>query len=340
MANKDTKRAGLILDVMMVKRDMKSYIENQQKDPADRVPNFTGAQVAIAAGLEELCRIIVREGIKQTTTDKSGMRTLIRGQLRQSILAHDGLKSYYIYQLMVFDKRQQYSKQVPISSKGMDETIDDVETELELSVKALNYLNYLLMTAYLDLVSTALELMNYSGKKSLNADAVISAVRIIFRTDDMLIKTINAAIRQAVKLSGEKVTEADDEEDEDVVNNEESDSYEIESESESESYSESESESESYASVESDEDDEYDEDEDRRLGEEEEPVRKGKKKKQVPKKVIQKKKAASKKASRKKQPAIIDPESSDEEEVEEMPIKKAKKGSVKKKGSRITRKGK
>ncbi len=222
MANKLTQDAGLTFNVNTVKASMSQFLqvhdllvehtkENDKgkKEVVRKTPKFAGAHVATAAALQELCKLLTNTALQHTHKDKSGMRTLTRQTLRASVLMHDGLKQYYHTRMQAFDKTQVYENQVPVSKKDLLALVKDVNSDLKMTPKALNFLYFLLLRAYSDMVYTSYQLVDYAKKKTLDDRSCSFAIQLRF-ADSVAVQLQNEVSR-ATSAVGDGVDKADDE---------------------------------------------------------------------------------------------------------------------------------
>ena len=223
MANKLTEKAGLTFNVNTVKANMTQFLkvhdlliehekENDKgkKETVRKTPKFSGAHVAVTAALQELCTILTNNALQHTHKDKSGMRTLTRQTLRSSVLMHDGLKQYYHTRMQSFDKTQVYENQVPVAKKDMLAVIKNVNGDLKLTPKALNFMYFLLHKVYSELVHTSYQLVEYAKKKTLDARSCVYALQLRF-ADSVAVPLHNEVSRATSAVGDDGVEKADDE---------------------------------------------------------------------------------------------------------------------------------
>lgn len=222
MANKLTEKAGLSFNINKVKANMIHYFKVHDLNQ----PKFKGAHVAMTAALQELCTLVVKNALQHTHKDKSNVRTLTRETLRNSVLLHDGLKQYYYTKLWTFDKSQMYGDQLPVSKNDLATVVESVDGDLKLTPKALNFLNFLLLKAYLDVVSTSYLFIDFAKRKSLEARAIVYALKSLFA--DSVSYDIYTEVDRATTAVGDAVEKADGEDEDgdhaDVEHDSDSDS--------------------------------------------------------------------------------------------------------------------
>lgn len=206
MANKLTEKAGLTFNVNTVKANMTNYLKVHDLKKL----KFAGAHVAATAALQELCTLLTNNALQHTHKDKSGMRTLTRQTLRSSVLMHDGLKQYYHTRMQTFDKTHVYEDQVPVSKKDLLSVTKDVNGDLKMTPKALNFLYFLLLKAYSDMVYTSYQLVDYAKKKTLDARSCVFALQLRF-ADSVAVPLHNEVSRAVAAVGDDGVEKADDE---------------------------------------------------------------------------------------------------------------------------------
>jgi histone H3/H4 len=228
MANKLTQDAGLVFNVNTVKQHMIHFFETQDiyfeyKDKTSgetkrKLPMFSGSQTAMTAFIERLCTILVRQANKCTDKDKSGLRNVTRPRAKVAVLLDDSLSSVFSWKLRSFNRMQVYSDQLPVARKEFDRVCDAVDKNLRLTPRAHNLICFLLLEAYLEVLNTAYEMIAFAGRRTLDANAVLSAVRLRF--PDNLSHELSTEMTRAVSAAGEEVTTPGNDEDKDENANE------------------------------------------------------------------------------------------------------------------------
>lgn len=222
--NQLTEKAGLIFNPMLFRNDMKTFFENQDLEQ----PKYAGSHVAVAACMQELCRIIVQSAVKMTNKDKSGLRRLTRGLLRQTVFLHDGLNPYYLYHITTtFDKNQSYDKQLPFSwEKDVLKVVDKIDSDVHFHNKARNFLCFLLLKAYLDILDTSYRFISFTDRKTLCCKSVFYAVKDKFYGS--VGQDVSHEVQRASEAVGKTIDKVDDNADveDDEVEDEEVDEAE------------------------------------------------------------------------------------------------------------------
>lgn len=202
MANKMTTDAGLTFNVNTIRHKMKEYYESQ----SITTPMYSGGHVAMAATLEKLYEFILKECVKKTGKDKSGMRQVNRELMHYSVMLHNGLQEYYVGKLAKFDRDQVYQDQVPIAKSEMDKVMERVDKDMTLTPKAFNLACYMLMKVFLDLSSTCNQMLTFAKKKTLDANCVMHAIKLKFQ--DGVTHELCGEISRAMKALGEEVADS------------------------------------------------------------------------------------------------------------------------------------
>ncbi len=184
--NQLTRDAGLVFNVNTMKTNMKEFFKNQdlyfsvKNDSGDvtkKLPMFKGSQVAITAVFEQLTRMVFNNVLQYTNTDKSGLRTVTRPILKYSVCLHRGLNEYYNYRMNSFNKNQVYKEQLPFKEDEIAQIMTSVNKKLMFTPKSFNLLCFLLLEAYLDIMSTAYDFIVFANKRTLGPTAISAAVR-------------------------------------------------------------------------------------------------------------------------------------------------------------------
>ena len=150
-ANQLTKESGLSLNVNIFRRHMKEYFINQDVKP----PVFSRSHVAMSAAIESLASYLAKNFSDYAEKNNTGLRSLPRKSLRYCILLDENLREFYYWPINKFDKDQNYTNQVPIDQKELAHVLNKVDPELNLTKKALNLFNYLLLKSYLSILNTS-----------------------------------------------------------------------------------------------------------------------------------------------------------------------------------------
>ena len=206
-ANKLTEKVGLVFNVHTVKASMQQYFKSQGLE----APKFSGAQVALTACMQELCKIMMKACLQHTNKDKTDIKNLNRSVFKFSILLNDGLNEYYNMKMKSFDKNQMYESQFPVSMKEVKKVISSVDKDLYLTPKAYNFLNFLLMKAYLDVISTAYQFLEFADRKTFNAKAIAYALKLRF--SDSITFDLCAEMNRAMTALGEEGANMNNDED-------------------------------------------------------------------------------------------------------------------------------
>ena len=208
--NNLTIKAGLTFNINTVKNKLKDYYNQNSK-----APMFSHGQIAITAVLEKLYELILRECVKTIGKDKSGLKLVNRDGLQHSIILHEEFKQYYLMKLTHFEKDQLYKDQLPISIGEMDKVMERVESDLSLTSKAKNLLCFFLLKAFLDIASTCHQFLEFSKRKSLDANCVMYSIRNKF--PDGLAHELCCEVTTVMKAFGEDIEDKNAISDEDNI---------------------------------------------------------------------------------------------------------------------------
>jgi hypothetical protein len=220
-----TKKAGLVFNVHAVRSHTSNYYETQnmktsythtdeksgKEVTSDKLPQFSGAQVAITAAFQCLTTELVKIAFNRTVKDKTGLRTITRGMLVDAVRLDYSLNRYYSWKLQSFNKDQTYEGLVPVPEKEMTLVINSIDKHIQLTPKARNVLCFLLSEAYAELVMTTFQFMAFAGKKSLKGDTVVAAIDNRFPST--LAQTLITEVNRAMTAVGDALTATKDNED-------------------------------------------------------------------------------------------------------------------------------
>ena len=216
--NQTTRNAGLLFDVHKMKNYLRQYCEEQdlkvevhiteKDDDGNRrktnkterkIPQFTGAAVALTACLQRLCRVIIENVIKFSPgLDKTDMKIINRPMVAQSLAAHPGLKEFYFNWQHDYNKNARYT--LAFGEKGLDKLMKRVDTTVSFSPKATSFLTYLLDKATYTLIRTAFKLIKYAKAKSMNNSAIEFAIEIEFNEEWIGTALSAEAMRAAIAV--------------------------------------------------------------------------------------------------------------------------------------------
>lgn len=199
MANKLTQTAGLTFNVNTVKTKLKKFYESRDIP----CPMFSGGHTAITASLEKLYELILKECIKRTGKDKSGVRTVNREMLLYSVMMNPGFKEYYTVPLEHYDDLIQYDESLPVDSAEMLQVVDRVDKELGLSKKAENLMSYMLLNVYINVASVCSQFLAFSKRKSLDGNCVMFALTNCL--PDSIASELRAEVVRVMKAFGEEL---------------------------------------------------------------------------------------------------------------------------------------
>lgn len=210
MSNALTIKAGLIFNVNNIKeKGLKQYFEQNDITP----PLFKKAHVVVAGVLERIYEIIVSEAVKQVKLDTSGLKTITRPVLRNSILLNKELDQYFHMSLRDFNPIQMYNSQLPIVQKELDLLLETkIGKTVHLTSKAKNLLCYTLMIVFLDICRISSLMLQFSGKKTMDHKCVKASLKQMFRDTSVYAKLSDEINRIWNAVVDEKEDDQDDEE--------------------------------------------------------------------------------------------------------------------------------
>ena len=203
MANKATQEVGLVFNVNTIRNKMKEYYESQGLASFQ----ISGGHKAVTAALEKLWEFTLRECMKCTGKDKSGIRNVTVDQLSKAVLAHVGLEQYYLNHMKTYDTTCIYTDQTPVSQSDMDKVMERVSNELSLSPKGRNLACYLLNKAFCDLTRTCHLFVECSKKKSIDARCVLYTVSCKFH--ESVGHELRSEVIRAMKSAGEELEDTE-----------------------------------------------------------------------------------------------------------------------------------
>lgn len=203
MANKATQEVGLVFNVNTIRNKMKEYCDSQGLSSFQ----ISGGHKAVTAALEKLWEFTLRECMKCTGKDKSGIRLVTVDQLSKAVLAHVGLEQYYLNHMKTYDATCIYTDQNPVSQADMDKVMERVSNELSLSPKGRNLACYLLNKAFCDLTRTCHLFVECAKKKSIDARCVLYTISCKFH--ESVGHELRSEVIRAMKSAGEELEDTE-----------------------------------------------------------------------------------------------------------------------------------
>ncbi|AYV78417.1 MAG: hypothetical protein Edafosvirus12_16 [Edafosvirus sp.] len=234
--NQATADANLDFDVMAFRKWMKTHFSSNEcsvvsssKDKEGNtekkkvLPKFNGSHIALAAVNESLCHYVLTLVKSRIQKDKSGLYNITRPAIRDAILLSDDLVGFYSVLLTKkFDKKMTYS--YCVSRERMNTYIEKHFGEnVKLTVRAYNYLAFVLLKASIAIVDTAYVLIKYANRKSVDPNSVMCSVNIVFSEGATVAHHLHIKASDAVKSSGRKLAVEDNDDNEDNDADEEED---------------------------------------------------------------------------------------------------------------------
>jgi hypothetical protein len=232
--NKATDEAGLSFNVNTVKADMRKYyrdhdlclkkIQGEDKKVVYEIPQFSQADVAVAALLQYICGVLVEEALKHVKKDKSHLRRIAPTHLYQAIQMNSELKTRFLVDLKHFAEETDvsYENNVPINDKELNAFVEkDFGKHVMLTPKAKNALYYFLLRTYVTTLTTSFYLLKFSGRGSLRPSAILTSVDIHF--SDKIAKKAYNFVSECCQLQQTEDDKGDEYDDDPSVADEDED---------------------------------------------------------------------------------------------------------------------
>ena len=211
--NQQTADAGLTLSVTAFKAWMKEYIGQPVK--------FSGGQIVLTAVNETLWRYLIEQALKEVAKDNSGLYTLTRPAVRNTILLNPDLNLFFGSRFEQYDQDMKYGSQYCISHKVVTQFIND-ECGKNVNYDDLTYhlLVFLLLKASSTLTTAAYKMMQYANRKSIDDRAILTSLELYFGGD--LLHLLRVRAEEAVTSAGEAGKDENDDESVEVKSTEKS----------------------------------------------------------------------------------------------------------------------
>jgi hypothetical protein len=205
--NKATADANLEFNVNFCKSWIRELFRSKD---LEELPKFSGAQFALTAANQVLCRAIVQATLDQLQKDVSGLYDLKRPVIGYAIQLNEDLAQCCGKHYKKFDPSLNYASQYFIGQTEVTSYIDkfNEKTNVRLDNKAYNLLAYLLLRTSIELIETSHTLMLYAGKKSLDAKSVLAAIKT--HVSGTLRHDMTMKIEDCIKALGDAVEEEDE----------------------------------------------------------------------------------------------------------------------------------
>jgi len=183
--NKATVDAGLLFDVNRFRKDMKSFftenkltrtVKVEGEDDKQKTPNLAGSQEALTGAVQCLCYEMMKVINAHTARDKSGVQPVNRRTIYNAIVQNADLFHYFGREFASFNEDLSYGQNLPVDEKTFGAVRESVDSDLVFTPQAQNFMYFLLVTTYRDLLRTAWNFMDCAKKNSLGARYVRFAV--------------------------------------------------------------------------------------------------------------------------------------------------------------------
>lgn len=212
--NKVTRNAGLIFNVNSIKKNIKEYFKNM----GDTSLKFGGGHISITAAIEGMYKLILTESLLYADIDTSNLKVITRKNIWAAITSNLDLNKYYNWHMKIFDENMMYNNQMPVATTEIRHLLDKINTTSNLTEKAFNLLNYMLVVFYTNILATSRVLLQYSGKKMLNNATIFTAISI--ELSGNVRDGINRSINSALSLTDKNAKEHEELSGDDIINNE------------------------------------------------------------------------------------------------------------------------
>lgn len=196
MSNQQSIKAGVLLDVLCIKRKIKSFFEYKE---VSLKPKMHGGEVAVAAVLQYLIEKMCEDSAKNTLADTAGFKNIQKDTLKNVILVDPDYRSYMCIKFERYDENQLYMEQLPLTGAIFEKIIDKTGLPIRITNKAKNMMCFILVNVYLDICEKSFLLLEFSGKKMFSHECVVTAIQMIFQptlADDLkceIVRTIDNA---------------------------------------------------------------------------------------------------------------------------------------------------
>jgi len=206
--NQITRKAGLIFNVLTVKKYLINYYKSRQSENL----SYSGGQVALTALLEKLYCMILSDCSRLSGKNSASMKDITADLVQKCLLENDMFRDYYLIHQSKYDR--DLVPQICISRTELDVVANTIDKLMVIQPMGYNLLSFILMKAFNDVANAVPYIMDFAGKKMMNQKVVMAAVNLKFPT--VLASELNADIVRVMKLY-EKENENEKDEDEDDV---------------------------------------------------------------------------------------------------------------------------
>jgi hypothetical protein len=224
MSNQKTLKAGLTWNVNTVSQytknlfKSKGYVfetkDKESGEVTEKAPQLSNGPTAITSAIQEIAQMLLKITAKKTVTDISGVNTLNRSIVTDAIRLNPEWNEYYNWKLQSFNKDQMYDGVLPVSSKELQQFINNFDKNFIMTPKARNLFIFMISEAYVQIVNTAFHFIKFANKKTLSSESIKAAVNISFPST--IAKALITRIDRAISAAGDDVDDEDGEENEAV----------------------------------------------------------------------------------------------------------------------------
>ena len=176
--NQQTADAGLTLSVTAFRTWMKNFVSDGDKSSSLK---FSGGQIVLTSFNEILCKYIIEQALSDVGKDSAGLYTLTRPVLRNTVLLNNELAVFFQGRFDKYDQEMKYGSQYCINQKIMTSFINEnCGKNINYDDNTYHMIIFLLLKASSVITTTAFKMMQYAKRKTLDENAVITAIDIYF----------------------------------------------------------------------------------------------------------------------------------------------------------------
>ena len=232
--NKATMKVGLELNVNPFKKWLKTFYEN-----GDETKKILNAHYIIATVNEVMLFNILTGVSDKFSKSKNGLEDLTYDRFVSYLRETDYVSASFAYDLTKYNPDFDYSKQLPVSHKELNEFIEKKcfhnNGNVSINKETLNLVFYLLAVTNSKLSSYAEVFAKFAKKTTITGDGMCAAVEVFFA--GKLLKDLQKKIQEVqtiLKNKPKKDSDKNDEDDEEEDGNEDGDEDDAEEDEEEE----------------------------------------------------------------------------------------------------------
>lgn len=203
---KITELAKLSWNVMSVRKMMLNYytINNFER------PMFRKADVAMTAFLQQLIKIIISSLVKFTSVDKMGMRNISVTNIKIALQIDKELNKYFLERYEHFRYSHSYELKITDSEfYSIVKQINGTHQRIKFTPKAKNFIHFMILTAFEDIMSVSLLFNKHAKNKSFHGRTIKYAIKMRF--DGTIGNELCSEITRALILVEKEKDSKDDE---------------------------------------------------------------------------------------------------------------------------------